>query len=938
MVKEIKYTGFTASPSDYECPDGDLAAVLNVVPEEGSLSPVLPPAELFQLTDGRVLRFVHETAYIRNYIVSHDVHISQATTRTLFEWTTDGSEFHNVISFSPDIEIHQVNAIGNTLLILTSEGIHYLLWKGQEDGYLNLGTHMPELPISFGLDSRGEVSDSFFTILKDNIKYNIEYGGRMSNDDIHDIYGPDEEGNYTFTFWDENVQLVQDMLLGAANSVISKAADTGYFCLPFLVRYAYRLYDGSLYMHSVPVLMMASCGMPFAYFAESGNTAKDFYASAYFFRLDYAAKASVLEILSNWSDIIKSVDIFISKPIYKYDQAAEEWNRDYESARYWDCRIYGDKSEEYKLFMKNNYCISNDIYHSSAEGTVIKPYQRRDADGFYGRNYVPYSIIKLPERKQDDIKQDVEECRLFYLLKSIPIKELKSERTIIKPERGYLSNIEAKEVMTDDYDSHDTLIPKYSYGYNARLSLANIRKRIAGGFSADTLFNFTDGYNNEDLKALVNVFFFIKQDNKEFVVSGDSSLYGHKSIYLYLFYPNIYAYKAVIQITPSAFTGELTKLYEVPLTVHETLNGAYFFGGYDFDLYDGTHEYSGSTPTVTPEDDRVVDLPNKIYTSEVNNPFYFPVSGITTVGVGKIFAITSATKALSQGQFGQFPLYAFTDEGVWALEVSKTGAISAVQPFTRDVCINPDSITQLDSSVLFATDRGIMLISGSTSTCISETLDYSQPFQITSLPHSDKLLAFVSLTQADLTYVTFHDFIKGCRMLYSYNRQHIIVFNPDYPYAYVYSLKSKSWGMMQSTIALAIPSYPEALAQLQDGTIVDYSGTGQPATAPDGTLTGIKGVIITRPLKLDAPDLLKTVSTIIQRGVFQRGHIKTAVYGSRDLIHWFIVWTSVDHYLRGFRGTPYKYFRLVLLCDLAPTESVYGCTVQYTPRFTNRLR
>ena len=111
-------------------------------------------------------------------------------------------------------------------------------------------------------------------------------------------------------------------------------------------------------------------------------------------------------------------------------------------------------------------------------------------------------------------------------------------------------------------------------------------------------------------------------------------------------------------------------------------------------------------PSSNPE----ISFQNKIYTSEVNNPFNFPVSGINTLGVGEILGIASATKALSQGQFGQFPLYAFTNEGIWALEVSNAGTYSSKQVVTRDVCNNPAGITQIDGAIVFTTDRGVMIL------------------------------------------------------------------------------------------------------------------------------------------------------------------------------------------------------------------------------------
>lgn len=124
-------------------------------------------------------------------------------------------------------------------------------------------------------------------------------------------------------------------------------------------------------------------------------------------------------------------------------------------------------------------------------------------------------------------------------------------------------------------------------------------------------------------------------------------------------------------------------------------------------------------------------------------------------------------------------------EGVWALEVSNTGSYSARQPVTREVCINTNSITQIDNAVLFATNRGIMLISGSTVQCISESLNAEDLFSISDLPRSDKLLSVYNGKASenertaldDIAMIPFFDFLAACRMIYDYTNQHIIVYN-----------------------------------------------------------------------------------------------------------------------------------------------------------------
>ena len=175
----------------------------------------------------------------------------------------------------------------------------------------------------------------------------------------------------------------------------------------------------------------------------------------------------------------------------------------------------------------------------------------------------------------------------------------------------------------------------------------------------------------------------------------------------------------------------------------------------------------------------------------------------------------------------------------------------------------------------------------------------------------------------------FSNFLTSCRMLYDYTNQHIIVYNPSYDYAYVYSLKSHTWGMMRCDIESNFNSYPEALAMTKDGKLVNFSYTEAATTA---------SLVITRPFKLDAPDTFKTIDTIIQRGMFLSTHVQQVLYGSNDLFHWHTVWSSVDKIMRGFRGTPYKAYRLALICNFDRGESIHSCTVAFEPRMTNQLR
>ena len=950
MIQDIKYNGYSASPSDYECQDGDLAGAIGLVPDNGAMKPVLPPSTILTLAEGKKVVFIHETSAFKHYIISDEM-----TTSATLSWMNEGDSELTTLSWVPGYV--GVQAIGNTLMIISEERVLYFLW--QNGSYKNLGEHIPDVNISFGL-----VGHPRLFSVSDESKKKIA----ISFDAI--------SADKLFTdFTEANATKITDAVMGKVNKFIKQQSiDKGRFCFPFFVRYALRLFDGSLVGHSAPILMNPSTTMcPLVFWTDfTGVKDSGTYTSANLdimlvaADLDYSILSPEGNALEKWSDIVKSIEVFISKPLYQYDQSGK-------------CKRFGEQDDIISSFIGRLACEGLYSSGQTKEDLVIPPFKAdsvvdlfKDMYADWQYRYIysmyfandrkyPISFLQLPEFETKETKETIGETSTFFKLFSIDVKDIKvDKRTKIEIPENYLDSLLTREVMTDDYLTHDQLVPSNTMVYNQRVNFVGVKRKPFNGFPIRSMLAFqnylydwvTDDGSTIIIEKLipqrkfsVEVFFKENGDNYSVLMSDENLppllppllsqgqtrwephitlTEGYKFIQVqerswgcYFFYPNANAYK--MHITDSISKRK----FDVELKSHPFLNGAYALLDYNSVRNDSSSIYIVQRANLIP-------VPNKIYTSEVNNPFYFPLLGINTIGTGDILGISTAAKALSEGQFGQFPLYAFTTDGVWALEVSDTGSYSARQPITRDVCINADSITQIDSAVLFATDRGIMLLQGSESICISDILDSKEGFAITDLPWGEQLVSKSGLAQTDFNIVPFREFLAGCRMLYDYTHQHIIVYNPNHTYAYVYSLESKAWGMTHSDIASGVNSYPEALAMTHAGELVDFSHSD--------VTQGLKGVLVTRPFKLGAPDLHKTIDTIIQRGHFRKGHIKVALYGSRNLYDWFLISSSIDHYLRGFRGTPYKYFRLALLCELDHDESVYGCTIQYTPRLINQPR
>lgn len=879
MIKEIKYNGFSASPGDHEALEGDLCVAMNLIPEHNTIRPVLPPSIIAAVPGdpnlpydkGRKVFCIHKTAAYEHYIIGipQQPVSSRPPYWHLYKWDgTEGSTLERLgmVAFN---EIHGVEPVGNTIVVLADNGIHYFLWKN--GSYRYLGTHLPELDLKFSLQNgRNYESD----------EHKVEWDLSGYDGLFDDLMTPfwwfdsDEQPSSNSSNGRDVGGKLRQAIMASLNGVVADAIKDKRFAFPFFVRYAYRMYDGrSLTMHSTPELLVPtldspSLSMGWAGISSDGQKVKSparIKSSLAAYELHCRPlDVSQVEWLAQWSDIIMSVDIYISPLFYTYNQGAKDS----------DIELSANTQAPGNTRLKSGICDNGTFY-------LLKEV-RLSADMPQHNMLLRYSGGKV----------DID----------------------FEPSND---NIVVRELMTDDYGSHDELFADKVFAYNNRINLAGVKKKLFNGFNPGCFWDREEDTETYTTMATV----VIETDGREITVSSAPGEVTYRlrssNKVLWFFYPNPAAKRAYMDID-----GEII---ELELTPHPMLNGAYFCS-LDEDAVQSVVTY---TPTPSSADDRIVSQPNKVYTSEVDNPFYFPSTGINSIGTGNVLGMCAAVRPVSTGQMGYADLYIFADSGVWVAKINEKGTYSDVTLATGDICINPDSITQMETSVLFTTDRGIMLISGSQAQCISEAIDDDgQPFTLQH-PAVDDMATMLGL---DVGISPFKDFVRECRMVYDYTGQRIIVYNPGYNYAYIYSLESNKWGMMQCNIDYSVRAYPAALAVNRNGELVDCS-------VGDGT-AGTTQMLITRPLSLDLPDVQKTVRAVLQRGLFakRQGHVRSILFASRDMLDWFSMMSSKDEDMRGFSGTGFKWFRIGLLLQLNPQESIQGCTIQYDTKYTNRLR
>lgn len=516
----------------------------------------------------------------------------------------------------------------------------------------------------------------------------------------------------------------------------------------------------------------------------------------------------------------------------------------------------------------------------------------------------------------------------FYHSIFIPLSEFEHPKVVKRPTQAE-ENISLADLNRIAFGGTTAIT------YNNRLHIAGIRKNIDS-----SLVRQPYGYKNEEYLTAI---YEIPTSNGTYYLNGSIGNWQDiiavpisdvKEMVVYVKRTSGYQKKRFTLYSPSNFGLSFFV---------QTLTGGIddIMGG---DWYDITEsdwnaiKQKADSFAASNSDDTY--QPSLIRVSEAENPLVFPAKNSVQVGSSIVSAMAANTRPISEGQFGDAPLYAFTDEGVWVLMLGEEGTYIARQPANRDICSNPKGILQIDDAVLFPTERGIMMQRGRESECITDVLD-GFPFDFTLIySHSKKniyyplsILELQDFEDGEVAYVRFRKYMKNADMIYDYYDSRIIVFNPSYGYAYVYSLKSNLWGTMVNVFAKRVNSYPESYAINKAGKIVNVY-VEEPSD-------NIPFFFCTRPLTLGQGDSHKTMFTCLIRGYWTCNSSKSngqILFGSNDMKHWFYIGSSIDNSLRNLVGSPYRYFRVAVIGKMNADESISSISTAFQPRWQNKLR
>lgn len=918
MEQEHRITykaGITRNPSDFLCGDGELAECINLATDSEELKPVVQPAvHIASAVDmGGVSMKVPEIVYVHKFN-DEDRYIGHLTSgglRQLCWGTVEDSVYSLKEMFMPNNAAlyydpgMSFSSVGKVLIItIPNNAIKYFIYKPTKYDYYS-DILAPD--ISFKLTDYKVMKDgrkNYRSLIFDT---NGAWGDARGESRQHGVaVGKQAEFN--------------DIILGAYYNLVKDASRKKAFSRPFLVRYALEMYDGSFYHISQPIAMFPSvtrnCWLQ-NIDADGVNYSTD--------EFKMYLKACLLwyksnKNLSEFSDLVKNVSVFVTSEIEINDVVSDQYldnftnNVQYDTISEASDTLVADQST-YRVSL-----VQSDLQHP--ERTAWRA---------------------VKERETHSVMEDIASASIFYKIAEIGLEETEEYNTFDFDEHK-IENITTQEFLEeDDFYSRCSMHPSYQYSYNSRLNVANVTRGFFEGF------DFFMPYDNTSANTYT-AYVKIITDEGDYWIEHQYTTKQKQGIYFY--YPDSRASHVTI------FKGS-DCVCDAKLTEHKGLNGAYYlnkypvsFSGHTIPSFVDETVVSSTTTDFHPNNHQnnngdTERLSNYIIQSEVNNPWVFRAMGYFKVGTGRIIGMSTITQALSQGQFGQYPLLVFSESGIWALSVGSEGYYTAIHPMSRDVCINKNSIIQTDGAVFFVSKKGLMVVAGGDVNCVSVRMN-GATFDTSVLTGIAGDTDWEDIVEACQDSTSFLDYIRNENLImaYDYIDSRIVMTKPGAGYSFVYNMADGTISkvILPAAMTGAVNNYPDYLMQgtvwEKGGTPLDpvmvikkkvfsFYGKQREEEVADRQL----GFLLTRPMKLAGPVSKTSLRQLMNVGMWNKAGgsaVKTEIYLSDDLQTWY---PDISRF-----GAAAKYYRLALYVKMLPTERISGTILTEQPRRTNNVR
>jgi len=478
-------------------------------------------------------------------------------------------------------------------------------------------------------------------------------------------------------------------------------------------------------------------------------------------------------------------------------------------------KINSTISNDYKPLVKSiSVFVTNQVYsHAIKNGMIdVKRTGRVQDAGKSTDNYMP--VYKT----NAEILKELSDNQQFYKVHEISFEQLQTltpnewitiSSDDLKDKLG--DNLVNQEELTVDNFTHHTLKPNGQFVYNSKLHVWNYAQELFHGWPLN-YFHINNGLGQFlGVNSIIANSVYIKWAKVKIktetgiseVVRGvlrTGTDYNRSDLSPMLSYPDSRAVEITLYDL-HVTTGENgfinTKTFK--LQASESHNFAYYI---DPDLKPILFSVA-STPslgslTLPSEQNKTLIYRNALKISTINNPFLFPSDQTHTIGTGWIRNVSTNAVRMSEGQFGQYPLFVFTSEGIYSLDTGTTIAYNSQSPASLEIPVS-DLLCSTPMGVIFIGKRGALLING------------NQVHHITAAIEEDAQPT--SIDNAELSFLTYIETLKA--ILYDYKENEIIFVNTVNEYNWVLNISQNMFYLTTETIVFPVSNTGSDLQAVQ---------------------------------------------------------------------------------------------------------------------------
>ena len=666
------------------------------------------------------------------------------------------------------------------------------------------------------------------------------------------------------------------------------------FNSPFLIRYAIRLFDGSYIKPSAPILMFPEQNIKEIFrrnitieSTDGGYMTSFLYTTYknYYLYFDASSLPS-----DEWNDIISSIDVFISKPL----------------------------------------SIASDNFYNVKEHSISVD------------NKTFYVDLELPTLSDKEIKDKIANESLFYKIASYKLSDLRKEETFESPITPpvLIDEIPTQEALAIDNFSHYNFSGEVWFLYNSRFHIGNIRRYLPLPFNISSFIvpqNKFNGHTTEyEIKNITgcHIRVLVKATTGDKYIETDCSISKEGFLTPFISYPDSRATQMEIWFKQKDGTKRYISLPLISSTVE---NLAYFIN----DEYKGIEptEFEGEIPTEKRFDYDY--FPNLLRVSNNENPFYFPQELSYNVSNGEILNIATVTTELSQGRYGDFPLYIFTSDGIWALQHGDGDVIyKSLLPVSRDIALSKNGIVSTDKAIVFLAEKGLMILNGSDVAQLS-SFGLERHDSINEIEVKGKEFDIKSEQQV---VDNFKQYISASDIEFNYNNNELLFLKKEGEnYLYSFSLNSGMWSRIifsDKTMLSFIKFYPQLLITDKSGVVYNLSKERKESSMPFA--------FTTRAIKVSNNYTLKQLKEVVFKGelnFIDESGMSIELFGSNypdrgfnSIAKAHIKNTFVDGVKITVYAPAYKYFRISGYGNAKSGMNINNVHLSCTLKYNSRVR